>query len=58
MFKAQESSLLSLRTLKEETQSSELRLQEQLKKTNCFFLPHGSCMDYNNLFTKLIILQI
>ena len=37
MFRAQESSLLSLRTLKEETQSSELRLQEQLKKTNCFF---------------------
>ena len=25
---------------------------------NNLFLPHGSCMDYNSLFTKLIILQI
>ena len=38
MFRAQESSLLSLRTLKEETKSSELRLQEQLKKTICVYL--------------------
>ena len=25
---------------------------------NNMFLPHGSCMDYSSLFTKLIILQI
>ena len=36
--RAKESSLLSLHTLKEESQSSELRLQYQLKKTNCFYL--------------------
>ena len=38
MFRAKGSSLLTLRTLHEETQSSGLRLQYQLKKTNYFYI--------------------
>ena len=54
MSRATRSSLLSLRTLKKETQSSKLRLQEQLKKINCFYVTEVH-LKHSSLFTKLII---
>ena len=53
-MKSKESILLSLLTLKKETQLPVLHLQDQLKETK-LFLPHGSGLKYNSLFTKLKI---